>query len=183
MSSKSAFSLFFISSLLMAEPLTQEQVAQKGTEVSTTLVQKLGSELKAQMVSGGPIAALHFCSQNALNLTEQIGKETGTSIKRVSLQHRNPVNAATSEEKTLLSQWQAMLKNGETLPPYKLTKLSNGHTAYYKPILINNETCLKCHGEVAGDSPLDKAIKETYPEDQATGYKMGDLRGMISVSF
>lgn len=183
MNRRSAFSLFFISSLLMAEPLTQEQMAQKGTEVSTALVQKLGSELKTQMLSGGPIAALHFCSQNALSLTEQIAKKSGTSIKRVSTQNRNPVNAATSEEKTLLNQWQTMLKNGETLPAYALTKRVNGETVYYKPIVINNETCLKCHGDVAGDSPLGKAIKETYPEDHATGYKMGDLRGMITVSF
>ncbi|MDD2368840.1 MAG: DUF3365 domain-containing protein [Sulfuricurvum sp.] len=177
------FSLFFIASLLIAEPLTQEQMIQKGTEVSTTLVQKLGNELKTQMQTGGPIAALHFCSQNALSLTDQVAKESGTAIKRVSIQNRNPVNAATFEEKAILNQWQAMLKNSETLPAYQLTKLSNGHTVYYKPIVINKDACLKCHGDIAGDSPLAKAIKETYPEDQATGYKMGDLRGMIVVAF
>ncbi|HZF71625.1 DUF3365 domain-containing protein [Sulfuricurvum sp.] len=183
MNQKSVFSLLFISSLLMAEPLSQEQMIQKGTEVSTALVQKLGGELKTQMQSGGPLAALHFCSQNALSLTDQIAKESGTSVKRVSLQNRNPVNAATPEEKAVLSQWQEILKKSEALPPYKLTKLSNGHTVYYKPIVINNEACLKCHGDIAGDSPLAKAIKETYPEDHATGYKMGDLRGMVVVAF
>jgi len=183
MKHRAAYSLFFIASLLIAEPLTQEQMIQKGTEVSTTLVQKLGSELKTQMQAGGPIAALHFCSQNALSLTDQVAKESGTSIKRVSIQNRNPVNAATSEEKAVLNQWQKMLKNSKTLPPYELTKLSNGHTVYYKPIIINAETCLKCHGDIAGDSSLGKAIKETYPEDRATGYKMGDLRGMVVVTF
>lgn len=183
MNHKSAFSLFFISSLLVAEPLSQEQMVQKGSEVSTALVQKLGGDLKSQMLSGGPITALHFCSQNALSLTEQIAKESGTSIKRVSIQSRNPVNAATSEEKAVLDQWQAMIENKEALPTYQLIKHSNGHTVYYKPIIINNEACLKCHGDVAADSPLGKAIKETYPEDQATGYKMNDLRGMIAVSF
>jgi hypothetical protein len=28
---------------------------------------------------------------------------------------------------------------------------------------------------------LAKAIKAAYPEDKATGYKMGDLRGMIAI--
>ena len=51
---------------------------------------------------------------------------------------------------------------------------------FYKPIVINNEACLKCHGNVEGD--LAKVIKATYPEDRATGYKMGDLRGMIAVT-
>ncbi len=183
MSHRSTFSLLYIASMLLAEPLTYEQMAQKGTEVSTALVQKLGGELKTQMQTGGPIAALHFCSQNALSLTEQIAKESGTSIKRISIKNRNPLNAATSEEKAVLDQWQAMIKNKEALPAYQLTKQSDGHTVYYKPIIINNEACLKCHGDVAADSALGKAIKETYPEDKATGYKMGDLRGMITVYF
>ncbi|MBV5321708.1 MAG: DUF3365 domain-containing protein, partial [Sulfuricurvum sp.] len=50
---------------------------------------------------------------------------------------------------------------------------------FYKPIVINNEACLKCHGNVEGD--LAKAITAAYPEDKATGYKMGDLRGMIAI--
>lgn len=183
MNLRSSCLFLFISSSLMAEPLTPEQMVQKGTEVSTALVQKLGGELKIQMQAGGPIAALHFCSQNALNLTDQLAKESGTSIKRVSTKNRNPVNAASSEEQAVLSQWQAMLNRGETLPAYKLVKLSNGQSAYYKPILINNETCLKCHGGVTEGSPLGKALQESYPDDKATGYKMGDLRGMVSVSF
>lgn len=175
--------LALASTLLIASPSAEDKAIEKGNAVSSLLIQKLGSELKNQMQTSGPMGALHFCSQNALNLTEQIAKETGTTIKRVSIQNRNPVNAAAPEEKDVLSQWQVMLANGETLPPYKLTKRSNGQTAFYKPILINNEACLKCHGEVAGDSPLGKALKENYPDDKAIGYKMGDLRGMVRVSF
>ncbi|MDD5051500.1 MAG: DUF3365 domain-containing protein [Sulfuricurvum sp.] len=183
MSRFSIFSLLILSSVLMADPLSQDQMVQKGAEVSATLIQKLGSELKTQMQANGPIAALNFCSQNALNLTEQVAKDSGISLKRISLQNRNPVNAATQEEKILLDQWQKMIKNGETLPVYTLIKLTNNHNVYYKPIVINNEACLKCHGDIAANSPLGNAIKQSYPEDKATGYKMGDLRGMIAVSF
>ncbi|MFY9142527.1 Tll0287-like domain-containing protein [Sulfuricurvum sp.] len=183
MSRLSLFPLLLVSTLLTAELLTSEQMVQKGSAVSALLVQKLGGELTTQMQSGGPIATLHFCSQNALALTNQIAQETQTSIKRVSILNRNPVNAATDEEKNLILQWEAMLHKKETLPPYELKKLSNGQSVYYKPIVINKEACLKCHGAIATDSPLGKAIKEAYPDDKATGYKMGDLRGMIAVTF
>ena len=182
---KYVYSLPFLlmTALLNAGALSDEQVIQKGSDVSTALVQKLSSELKTQMQAGGPITALHYCSQNALSLTDKIAKESSTLIKRVSTNNRNPINAATTEEKAILEQWQTMLRNGEALPAYKLSRLSNGQNVYYKPIVINNEACLKCHGDIAADSLLGKAIKENYPEDKATGYKMGDLRGMMVISF
>jgi cytochrome c len=176
-----SLSLLLSTTLLTAQPLSDNQAIQKGAEVSRILVQKLGNELKTQMQSSGPIAALHFCSQNALSITEQVAKESSTSIKRVSIQNRNPINTPTTEEQLLLNQWDQLIKSGKQLPMYDYKKRTNGQNIYYKPIVINNETCLKCHGDVTVD--LAKAIKEIYPEDKATGYKMGDLRGMAVISF
>jgi len=170
------------STLLFAQPLSQEQAVQKGSAAAAALLQKLGGELKGQMQSGGPMAALRFCSQNALFLTDEVAKESNTTIKRVSLKHRNPVNAATNDEKALLEKWETLHHSGKSLPTYEIQQHTNGGYTYFKPILINNEACLKCHGDIGADSPLFKAIKAIYPEDQATGYGMGDLRGMIVIT-
>jgi len=171
--------LTLASSLLIASPSVEDRAIAKGDKVSSALLQKLGGELKAKMQTSGPMGALHFCSQNALNLTEQIAKESNTSIKRVTINNRNPLNKASQQESELLKEWDTLVKNAQPLPAQKLVNLSDTTMMYYKPILINNEACLKCHGNVEGD--LAKAIKAIYPEDTATGYKMGDLRGMISV--
>lgn len=171
--------LTLASSLLFASPLSDEQVIAKGDQASTLLVQKLGGELKGQMKNAGAIGALNFCSQNALNLTAQVASETKTSIKRLSLKNRNPLNAPSAQESALLNKWEALVKTGQPLPPNELVKVSEGTTVYYKPILINNEACLKCHGNVEGE--LAKEIRAAYPDDKAMGYKMGDLRGMIAV--
>lgn len=178
----SVFLTLFASSLLLASPSADEKTAAKGGDVSAKLLQKLGGELKAKMQSDGAIGALHFCSQNALVLTDSIAKDTGTSIRRVSLKNRNPVNTAEKEEQSLLKLWEKMVQNRQALPDYEIKKISSSQSIYYKPILINNEACLKCHGEIQTDTPLGKAIAATYPEDKATGYKMGDLRGMIAVT-
>lgn len=168
------------SALLLASPMSDDQIVEKGDQVSSMLVQRLGGELKAQMQNNGAIGALHFCSQNALSLTEQVAKETHTSLKRVSTNERNPLNKATADEAALLKKWSDLLKNNQPLPPSAIVNLSPNTAVYYKPIVINNEACLKCHGNVEGE--LAKAIKAAYPEDKATGYKMGDLRGMIAVT-
>jgi len=173
--------LVFVSSMLAAAPVSEEQMITKGAAASAALLQKLGGEVKTNMQSHGPVKTLEFCSLNALSMTDQVALETGTRIKRLTLKERNPVNAAAGEDEKLLEKWEQMVKNGQTLPAYELTKTANGTMAYYKPLLINNEACLKCHGDIAADSPLAKALKATYPEDKATGYKMGDLRGMIKV--
>lgn len=171
--------LTLASTLLIASPSVEEQVTLKGNQISNALLQKLGGELKSQMQASGAIGALHFCSQSALTLTDQIAKESKTSIKRVSTNYRNPVNKANAEETALLNTWNDLVKNGQPLPSHKLVNGSSNTIMFYKPIVINNEACLKCHGNVEGD--LAKAITAAYPEDKATGYKMGDLRGMIAI--
>lgn len=173
-------SLFLTSTLLSASPLSEEEIVQKGSDASALLLQKLGSELKGQMQTNGAMGALRFCSQHALVLTEQVAKESKTSIKRISINHRNPVNKTNKDETALLNEWDKLVKNAQPLPAQTLVKVSDSTTMYYKPIVINNEACLKCHGNVEGE--LAKAIHTTYPEDKATGYKMGDLRGMIAVT-
>ncbi len=51
-----------------------------------------------------------------------------------------------------------------------------------KPIFIAGPACLQCHGApdvlVGG---VAAALRELYPDDQVTGYTVGDLRGAISV--
>lgn len=171
--------LTLASTLLIASPSAQNQAILKGDQLSSALLQKLSGELKNQMQTNGPMGALHFCSQNALTLTEQLAKESKTSIKRVSINNRNPVNYPHKDEIALLNEWDNLVKNGQPLPAQKLVTVSDSTVMYYKPIIINNEACLKCHGNVEGE--LAKAIKSAYPEDKATGYKMGDLRGMIAI--
>lgn len=171
--------LTLVSSLVFAASSAKEEAIAKGHEASSALVQKLGGELKTQMQTNGPLGALNFCSQNAIHITDQVAKETKTSIKRISLKNRNPLNGPNNQESALLKQWETLVNNTQPLPQYELTNISDTTTVYYKPIVINNEACLQCHGNVEGD--LAKAIKTLYPEDKATGYKMGDLRGMIAV--
>jgi hypothetical protein len=55
---------------------------------------------------------------------------------------------------------------------------------YQRPIVLNNALCLRCHGEVgkyiaAADYAL---IKKQYPQDQATGYRLGQQMGAWQLS-
>jgi hypothetical protein len=52
---------------------------------------------------------------------------------------------------------------------------------YVRPILMQAR-CLPCHGDPASLDPAVHALlARRYPEDRATGYRVGDLRGAVSV--
>jgi uncharacterized protein DUF3365 len=62
-----------------------------------------------------------------------------------------------------------------------------GSFTYYAPIVLNLPVCLSCHGEPGSDikpGVLDQ-IKKTYPADEATGFKLGQLleRGLQTFGF
>ena len=48
--------------------------------------------------------------------------------------------------------------------------------AYAEPLMIDG-VCLTCHGgSVTGD--VAAVLRELYPEDRATGYALGEFRGI-----
>lgn len=178
--SSTILSALVVTFTLNAQNDSIQETAKIGETVSSALIQRLGSEVKAQMSQNGVVAALGFCNASAQALTTDVSNMTHYRVKRVTLLERNPVNRANTEESAILTSWQDMLNNAQPLPPYKIhSEAKMDH--YYKPLLINNEACLKCHGNIDSQSELGKAIKAAYPNDRATGYKMGDLRGMIVV--
>ena len=101
--------------------------------------------------------------------------ETGYQLRQVSTKYRNPRNNPDKfEEKALLE----FMKDGN-LSEYKGIDKINGQRVlrYLLPLYIE-EACLKCH---SAEETIPEFIKEYYPEDKATGYTYGDLRGAISV--
>ena len=52
---------------------------------------------------------------------------------------------------------------------------------FMKPIPVQ-EACLACHGGSKDiDEPVQAKLTELYPNDQAVGYRVGDLRGAFSI--
>ncbi len=174
---------------LFANPYTTpqeeyESIVKTGNEVSTALMQTLGKNLKQHLKSDGPLGAATFCSTQAFPLTDKVSTQYGKeiSLKRISLKERNPANAAQGSEKAILEALQKLQNSGVVLPKYLVERVDDTTAKYYKPLSINKGVCLKCHGDISGNAKLADFMKSSYPNDKATGYKMGDLRGAIVVT-
>jgi len=169
------------SSMLFAKEIPQN-IIETGNKVSHELIGTLGTKLKHEVQTNGLLQAAKFCNSNALTLTEEVNLHQieGISVKRISLKERNSANAAKPDEALVLESMHKMMKQKKNLPEYIIKEEGKSYK-YYKPLLIKKELCLKCHGNIETDAEVSAFIKTAYPDDKATGYKMGDLRGAILV--
>ncbi|MGJ8725487.1 MAG: Tll0287-like domain-containing protein [Roseibacillus sp.] len=159
-----------------------EAAAEIGTEASLALMKSLGGQLKAALQSGGPENALHVCQQVAQPLTASTSQDLpAATVTRTALMVRNPANAPGTDDQEVLSRWQTLLAEGQSLPENEIVRHGANQALFYKPILTE-AICLKCHGDPSTFSPaLAAKISEAYPDDQAIGFKEGDLRGVFRV--
>lgn len=135
---------------------------------------------------GGPVQALSVCADTAQILTHNAATDLGVSIKRVSSRIRNTENAPDAFEQHILDLFSGMHEEGIE-PPFIHTeeRTVNGQKEFWFMQSIHVQPqCLGCHG--SGDqiaSNVKIMLNERYPEDEALGYKPGDFRGAIRVSF
>ena len=148
------------------------------------LAQTLKKELKAAMKAGGPVKAIEVCNVVAPSIAAAQSKERGLNVRRTALKLRNPNNAPDDFEVKVLEKFAADIaagKDPKTLAYAEAVKTDDGTELRFMKAIPTGEVCLKCHGgNVAPE--VKAAIGELYPEDQATGFKAGDLRGAFSVS-
>ncbi|HRP69052.1 MAG TPA: DUF3365 domain-containing protein [Turneriella sp.] len=138
--------------------------------------------VKQEVDKNGYASAVTFCSGFAAEFGKNKNVEWGKlathdinaksfRFRRISEKNRNPNNRADAKQSVILAQW---LKEGATPTLYRDgTRVTTMH-----PIKISMPMCLGCHGDAATvDKKAIGEIKRLYPNDLATGYKLGDLRG------
>ncbi|MFM2243068.1 MAG: hypothetical protein RLZ97_1923 [Verrucomicrobiota bacterium] len=140
----------------------------------------LSGELSKAMTAGGPVAAIAVCSEMALPLTVEVGGEHGVVLTRLSDRPRRPGQDASGADAAALTAFREAIKAGEAPSPQH-EEMPDGSTVVRLPIVISQPVCLQCHGgdEVAAETRAK--LQDLYPDDQATGYKLGELRGLWRV--
>ncbi len=186
---KSITMLSLCAAVLLAEaPQEVRTELQKTVEIgessSNLLIQTLGKNMKEHMSKGGVMDALKFCSDEAYSLTSDVNKKmaAGVTLKRISSKQRNPANAPKENEAKILETFESLKALNVVMPEYLVEKVADKTYKYYKPITMNNEVCLKCHGKISDDIDLKREITKVYPLDKAFDYKMNDLRGAVVVT-
>lgn len=151
-------------------------------KVATALPPKLIVALQEEIVKSGPEGAIPVCKDMAPRMAGEISQQTGWKIKRVSLKARNETRAIPDAwEKAALEEFDKRAAAGEA--PAKLEKGEKvGNEYRFVKALPVQTLCLSCHGAAEQLSPgIKAALGQHYPNDRATGYSEGQIRGVISV--
>lgn len=161
------------------------RVQQIGSEAAGLMLSGVKSELQRAMSSRGPAHALSFCNAELPTIVGRISKELpqGVTVRRATLKPRNPRNAADETDKQAIDFFVKAFESEkpELRAKHYTVQGISGDFRYYQPIMIAAE-CLACHGE-RNSLPDDvkRLLDQKYPRDQATGYGIGDLRGVVRV--
>lgn len=144
----------------------------KALNARGTLFKALSGRLTEVITSQGPAAAIEVCSKEASSMAKNVGDDLGVRIGRTALMLRNPKNKAPD--------WVQPLLN-DTPTEETFVELSDDRLGALLPIRLK-ENCTICHGP-ADTIPADvrDALTTFYPEDKATGFHVGDLRGWFWV--
>ena len=155
----------------MRRPQISYATAQADQAIDA-LKNSLMTSLKQAMANGGPVQAIGVCHELAPTLAKEIGEAHGLKIGRTSIRQRSAANVPPT--------WaQAAVDRHESAP--LVFTSSDGAVAFLRPIHLM-PACIQCHGNAEQISPdVQTLLNQQYPNDQATGFAVGELRGYFWV--
>ncbi len=153
--------------------LTSERA--RGGEAIAGLKKRLVGRLTAALEAGAP-DAIAMCSVEAPAIAAELSHD-GVTVGRATRKPRNPANAAAGWQAAALSDFEARRSRGDRLDGASYAvRLPDGAVGYAEPLVIA-PLCVTCHGATIAPE-VRAALDARYPGDQATGYQVGDLRGV-----
>ncbi len=152
-------------------------------DAADSLARRLKARLVSTMQAEGPLAAIEVCAIEAPTIATDVSAETGLSVRRTAIRLRNATNAPDAWEREMLEYFSHSIRAGEDAATLEMSSVEteNGQISFRwaRPILLEPQ-CAMCHG--TNISPeIETALAARYPNDEATDFVPGELRGLFSV--
>ncbi len=153
-----------------------------GIETSRAQAAGFLKELRLRLQAGmaeSPMAAIAVCQDEAPKIAERWSTESAV-VRRTALKLRQPRNAASEADQATMLAFAKRLAAGEPASSVEEFGVTADGSRRYARALVTEAPCLVCHGESIAPA-IAKTIGERYPADRATGFRLGDLRGIVVV--
>lgn len=153
----------------------QDAELARGAELLAPFKQDLQMALKSGLAKG-PAEAIQVCRVKAPEIATALSVD-GIRMGRSSHRLRNPDNTAPDWLSPIM---QVYLDDPASREP-RAVELADDRWGYVEPIMVQ-PLCLNCHGSKLAPDVAEQ-VAELYPEDRATGFEVGDLRGVFWLEF
>ncbi len=160
------------------------QLDQQARQIAQQFLSELKPALQKSMKNNGPAKTVEVCHTKAPEITQKIAQQTGWHINRVSLKPRGKNATPDQWEAAVLKRFNTQLADGASPKNLEFSAIVtvNDQTQYrYMKAIPTGKVCLMCHGDTIAP-PIQKALHTLYPNDAATGYTQGQIRGAFSFS-
>ncbi|MDH5433135.1 MAG: DUF3365 domain-containing protein [Gammaproteobacteria bacterium] len=170
---------------LQVKATEQHADTQKLDAQAKKLIKKFGGQLKSTLTSeikqNGLVAAIKVCKIKAPEISDSLSDKV--TIGRTSLKYRNPDNKPDDISKITLMDFETQKQNNGNVSQIEKGQFieKDGKKVYrFMKAIETGGLCLSCHGESLTKEVAEQ-IKTDYPDDKATGFKLGDIRGSFVV--
>ena len=177
-----------VCSVLSAAAFAQDLEALKinTRQNSLPVLPKVVGMMQDTVAAKGAMAAIPVCKEKAPQLLKEQSEKTGWNLRRVSLKTRNAERGTPDVwEARQLADFNIRAANGEKVETLEHGEVvsENGKSIYrYIRAVPVSQVCLTCHGAAESiESGLRAELNRNYPNDRATGYSVGQIRGALTV--
>ena len=160
-------------------------VSAKSAVLADRFQADLQGQLQAAMKAGGPVGAIGVCQQAAPAIAASLSEESGAEVRRIALKERNPAAAPEGDLRERLEQLAAAPLTADGKPAvmqWTSGSAADARAHFMRAIPMKEQPCAACHGTAIAPE-VQARLAELYPADKATGFKPGDMRGAILVSW
>jgi hypothetical protein len=164
------------------------EIRKVGQEAIDRILNTMVNELRVALARGDLEAAVDVAHLKNVPMTG--GRVTTMprilAIKRTSFRLRSPSNAPDAADQLALDRVIKELASDYGAPRILIQRIDTLNAPpewrVYSPLGAIS-TCLKCHGDPdLQPVGLREKLNAQYPTDQATGYRIGEWRGLLRVT-
>lgn len=165
---------------LIAGSLQADEAAmrEQALAVMKPFAGQLKATLQAAIADGGVVNGIQACNLEAPGIAESASRD-GWQVGRTSLKTRNPGNAPDAWERATLESFETRKAAGEAPDTLVASAVVDGEFRFMKAIPTGG-LCLNCHGDAIAPETAAE-LDRLYPQDDARGYQLGDLRGAFTL--
>lgn len=166
-------------------PLLATASAQDSSWIdqSRLAARDFAASLRTRLQEGlqqGPEQAIEICHHEASVIALQTGTRYDRRVSRTSDRVRNSANQSDTLDQKIIETFRTRLAAGESATVLEFIEdRGKAGTTFAKPLMMD-AVCLLCHGENLAPN-IAASINRYYPNDQATGFRLGELRGILRV--
>lgn len=146
--------------------------------------QELVGALQGAISTQGTAGAVGACTTIAPEVASRISAQSGATVRRTALRNRNPLAVPDRHERTVMTRLASAPTDVQGRPVEDAGWTGTGVDRRFRYLraIPTAPMCLSCHGSnIAPD--VAAAIAAAYPDDTATGFAPGAMRGAFSISW